>query len=403
MSTLDPTSEPLFLHLDCRHYRGDRPCIYKRLCEGCPHYAPMGPRVLIIKLGALGDVVRTHCLVPTLLAADDPPFITWLTSPAARPLVERMPGVHRVLTFGPDANAALEVERFDRVLSLDKEPGPCAVAMRVQAEEKLGIGLSRYGTPYPLNEHAHYYFRLGLDDPEKFYRNQKSYPELIHEALGMTWRGDPYAICPTEKDRAQAAARLAAAGVEPGRTLVGINPGAGKVFAHKAWREEGYVELIGELARVRPELGVLMLGGPDERDLIGRIMTGAKSVAGGKATVYNPGSDSDLGTFAALVARCAVTVSGDTLAMHLALATGRRSVAIFGPTCPQEIEMFGRGERIVTPIGCAPCYLRACDKSPHCQDMILASQVLEATLRQVEFDQEIMSSGKFIASTPPFS
>jgi heptosyltransferase-2 len=69
--------------------------------------------------------------------------------------------------------------------------------------------------------------------------------------------------------------------------------------------------------------------------------------------------------------------------MHLAVATGRRTVAIFGPTCAQEIDLFGRGEKIVSPIDCAPCYLRACDKAPHCQDMIPAARVLEALLRQL--------------------
>lgn len=69
--------------------------------------------------------------------------------------------------------------------------------------------------------------------------------------------------------------------------------------------------------------------------------------------------------------------------MHLALATGRRSVAIFGPTCEQEIETYGRGVKLVTPIGCAPCYKRACDKSPHCQDLIPAGQVLDAILKMM--------------------
>lgn len=339
----------------------------------------MGPRVLIIKLAALGDVVRTACLLPTLASLEEPPFVTWLTSPAAAPLVRRMPGVHRVLAFSSETVTHLELESFDLVISLDKEPAPAAVAMRMQTQDRVGIGLSRYGTVYPLNEEAHYYFRLGLDDDEKFFRNGKSYPQLIHEAVGLRYAGRRYELQTTAEDREAAERRVRAAGVPDGAwPLIGINPGAGHVFANKAWREEGYVELLHALRVHYPEGAALLLGGPDEAQLIDRLLHAAPGFA------HHPGTDNDLGTFVGLIERCDVVVSGDTLAMHLALALGRRSVAIFGPTCPQEIEMFGLGERIVTPIGCAPCYLRFCDRQPNCQDLIDSATVLAAVLRQVE-------------------
>lgn len=368
----------MFLHLDCHHYLGDRPCRFHRLCEGCPHYVPMGPRVLIIKLGALGDVVRTACLLPALSAGPEPPHITWLTSPAAAPLVERMPGVHRVLTMSLETLAHLELEHFDTVLSLDKEAAPCAVAMRVKAESRLGIGLSRYGTVYPLNEQCDYYFQLGLDNEEKFRRNRKTYPQLIYEALGLAYAGQRYRLLLSEADQAHAAARLGALGAPAGLRWVGINPGAGGVFANKAWRQAGYADLIRQLSRRHEGLGFLLLGGPEEAGMLERLI---KDAAG--APVYSAGTDNPLGGFAALIARCAVLVSGDTLAMHLALALSRRVVSLFGPTCAQEIDTFGLGEKIVTSKECAPCYRRACELSPHCMDAITTAMVLEAVERQL--------------------
>lgn len=375
----------MFLHLDCRYYRGDRPCRYHRLCEGCPHYAPMGPRVLIIKLGALGDVVRTGSLLPTLAGWPDPPHVTWLTAPAAVPLVERFdPPVHRVLAFGPETLAHLPVEHFNTVICLDKDAAPCGLAMRIPAENHLGIGLSRYGTVEPLNEECDEYFTLGLDDTLKFHVNDKSHPRLIHEALGWPYQRHSYRLRPTEADRRHAARLLKQAGIPERMLLVGINPGAGHVFANKAWRKAGYIQLMrelgGRLRRWAPEAGFLMLGGADEADTIDEITAATRE----RANVFSVGAGLPMGTFIALVERCAVTVSADTLAMHLALATGRRSVAIFGPTAHQEIEMFDHGEKIVTPIECAPCYLRECDRSPTCQDLIPASQVIEAVERQLD-------------------
>ena len=52
----------LVLKLDCRHYLGEKPCQANRLCEGCPDYEPMGTRILVIKLGAMGAVMRPMTL-----------------------------------------------------------------------------------------------------------------------------------------------------------------------------------------------------------------------------------------------------------------------------------------------------------------------------------------------------
>lgn len=371
----------MFLHLDCQWYLGDRPCKFNRLCEGCTHYEPMGPRVLIIKLGALGDVVRTHALIAGLPGlTTDPPHVTWLTAPAAVDLVKRMPGVHRVLAYGEESLARLRVERFDHLICLDKEAGPCAVAMTTTADNRHGIGLSRYGTPYPFNEFADYYFELGLNNDEKFFKNTKSYPELMYDALGLLYKGQTYEIEPTESDRAAAAARFAEFGTQPADAIwIGINPGAGNVFAYKAWREDGYIALIRAVGAAKPNARFVLLGGPDERELIARIQAATSG-----APVFSGGTNNPLGTFTALIERCHTLVCGDTLAMHLAIARKRRVVAIFGPTCEQEIDLFGRGEKIKSPIECSPCYRRTCDKSPTCQDLNKNEEVLRAVLAQLE-------------------
>ena len=60
------------VHPDCRHFRGDLPCRPNKtddyVCDGCPVYAPVTQRILIIKLGAIGDVIRTTPLLRRLRA-----------------------------------------------------------------------------------------------------------------------------------------------------------------------------------------------------------------------------------------------------------------------------------------------------------------------------------------------
>nr|HPM25103.1 glycosyltransferase family 9 protein [Phycisphaerae bacterium] len=76
-------------------------------------------------------------------------------------------------------------------------------------------------------------------------------------------------------------------------------------------------------------------------------------------------------------------VTGDTMAMHVAIAGDVPTVALFGPTAAQEIDLYGRGEKVVTGLSCAPCYFRRCDLSPNCMDEISVERVLRAVQRWV--------------------
>jgi len=76
-----------------------------------------------------------------------------------------------------------------------------------------------------------------------------------------------------------------------------------------------------------------------------------------------------------------VVVTGDSLGMHLAIAEKRPVVALFGPTCPQEIELYGRGEVITATSHCAPCYRADCSRNPTCMQAIEPGPVVAAVKR----------------------
>ena len=91
-----------FIHTDCRHYRGSMPCSFHkrdgRLCEICADYAPVRNRILIIKLAAIGDVLRTTSILPPLENKYPQSEITWITKANAVPLLKDNPEVDRVFT-----------------------------------------------------------------------------------------------------------------------------------------------------------------------------------------------------------------------------------------------------------------------------------------------------------------
>lgn len=362
--------------VNCTHFRGDRPCAAGKqgLCaNACSDFAAMGRRVLVIKLGALGDVIRTAALLPGIRDAYSPCQITWVTRSEGARMLSGHPLIERVLPLTVETMAHLLHEEFDLCLSLDKEPGPAGLAMRVRAAERRGIGLTRFGTPIPLNPECEPYFTLGLDDALKFRGNRWTYPELIYAAVGLPYRGQRYTLHPPAAAHRAAERIVARARLEPGTRIVGLNTGAGGVFANKTWPPDKFIQLARSL-RQRDGVAVGLLGGPREAAL-------NREIAACAPGAIDLGCDHDEPTFASLVSRCAVLVTGDTMALHVGVAMEVPVVAIFGPTCEQEIDLFGRGEKIVTSVACAPCYRRECNLSPTCMDDISLTRVAEAVER----------------------
>ncbi|MGH0036844.1 MAG: glycosyltransferase family 9 protein [Myxococcota bacterium] len=361
-------------HTDCRHFRGDRPCDFRRPCEGCGDYSPMGLRILVIKLAATGDVLRTTPILPAIKREHPRSHVTWLTRPESLELLQGLEEIDRALALDADSVAYLPAERFDVVMCLDKEPAATGLAARLDAPDKRGFVLGPHGNPLPAGPAADYAYRLGLDDELKFRTNQRTYQDITFEMVGLGWDHQDYRLEIPRRARDRAAARWKRLGVGPDERVVGLNVGAGEAFAHKDWRVEGWALLV-RLVETRLGARVALLGGPDDRERVEAVA----SLAG--PTALDPGATPSILEFAALLERCAAVVTGDTLAMHLALARRRPVVALFGSTCPQEVELYGRGEKIVPKIDCHPCYRSQCSLQPSCADAIPAETVLGAVSR----------------------
>lgn len=359
--------------LDCKHYQGDRPCVYKQRCT-CAHYAPMGVRVLIIKLGALGDVVRTACVLATLKRRHPTSHITWVSRPSGVRILRGHPLIDRVVPFDAANVVALTAQEFDVVLSLDKEPEPAGLCEAIRCCDKRGIGLSKWGTVRPLSQTCVPYFELGLDNDLKFHHNAKSYPELIHEALGFEYRREPYRLYGDQPaiDRAHALT----ATWKTGGPVIGLNAGAGPMFANKAPSPARWVRIAAQL--LDQGYTVALLGGPHE------AQTNAWIVEQLDGRAHDAGCDHTEPQFVAIVDQCDLIVTGDTLALHVAVARDVPVVALFGPTCHQEIDLFDRGEKIVSALSCAPCYHRTCTQRPHCTDQIPIDRIVDAVDRVCE-------------------
>jgi ADP-heptose:LPS heptosyltransferase len=365
----------MMIHYDCRYYLGHKPCAYRRECDGCPHYAPVGKRILIVKLAAMGDVLRTTTLLRGLRRAYPGCHITWLTEPNVVTILQGIKEIDRLLPYTFENVLPLRHETFDILYCFDKEPKAIALTLEVKAEKQIGFGMTKYGNVTSLSPSSDYMFELGINDHLKFRVNTKTYPELIFECAELPYpEPQEYILPDLTVEIEEGRAYLESLGVSRDAVKVGLNTGAGDMFAPKKWTEEGYAELSDRLAR---ELGatVLLLGGPAETERNERI---AKAAA---CTPVNTGTHHTVRRFAGIVGNLDLMVTGDTLAMHLAIGLKIPVLVILGATCAQEIELYGRGSKIVSDCDCSPCYLRVCPKEVTCMQSIPSGRVFDAAAR----------------------
>lgn len=370
--------ETRHIAFDCRFFRGDRPCVWHKatgvICT-CEHYQQIEQRFLIIKLDAMGDVLRTTALLPALAAAHPRAAITWITRRESLPLLERNPYLTEILEYGADSLLQLQARTFDRVINLDAGKTSAVLSSIANAKRKDGFVLDAKGYVVPTNDAARAWLEMGIFDDLKR-ANTATYQALMLKIIGLPEAEHRYVFELTEEERAHGRAHLERLGVDFSRLVIGLNSGAGRRWQFKQWREDGYLKLVERL-RSKFDAHFVLLGGPEEHERHQRLMSQSR------VPLIDSGCDNPLRHFAAILAACDLVVAGDTLAMHLSLALGRRTIALFGPTSAAEIEMYGLGEKIVPRMGCLSCYKPACDFVPNCMDLITTEMVEAALERQL--------------------
>ena len=282
---------------------------------------------LIIKLGALGDVVRTTALLNVLDGN-----ITWFTKPNAKPLLENIPVITELTSDIDDISG----RHFDAVLSLDDDLDGCSVLKQVTFDRLYGFYESS-GKILPMPE-AIEWWSMGLNGPEgrdeRKQANRKSFQHYLFKNVGRVFNGEEYCLGYAPK--------------EVSGNIIGIETRAGDRWPMKVWPH--YAEL-------------------------------GKKLAGNGFIVRKLEQKADIREYVADINECKLIVSGDSLAMHLALALKKKVVGIFGPTSPYEIEMYGRGNRVFADMGCIFCFKKSiCEKNPNCMQSVLVDGVYDSIL-----------------------
>ena len=369
----------MFYQEGCRWFTGYKPCKFKRPCEGCPDHDPVGRRILMISLDAMGAVIRSTCLLPAIRRRYPDAHITWVTYPQSGALLENNPYIDRLIKLDARAIPVLQYLEFDLLYAVDKSLEAGALAEQVKAKEKWGFGLSPRGTIRPFNEAGAYQYQVGLDDDLKFYRNQKPEPQQITETMGLPWVRDPYVLQLTkEEQRVSANRRQDILSVNPeARGIIGYNTGCSVLFPNKKLSVPGSIALIRQWRRDCPLHCIALLGGPEDTKRQEEISAAFRD----DPMLVNTPTTGGLRSGILWMDTADMVFSGCSLGMHMAIALGKKVVAWFGVSCSQEIDLYDRGIRLQSDVSCSPCWKRSCDQEVMCYDRVSPARVSEATAK----------------------
>jgi heptosyltransferase-2 len=270
-------------------------------------------KVLIIKLNATGDVVRTTPLLRRFEAE-----VTWITAPENAVLLQNLsPRLNCIIW---SLRSRVLEHDYDLLINLEDDVAAAQLASSVRTARLFGAYLdSSRRVQYSTDSSEWFdmslisrYGRAKADGLKL--ANRRTYQELIFKGLGLTFDGDPYVL---------------PEGVGNGLCGdVAIADTAGPVWPMKRWAHYG--TLAVELRRMGWRVNVL----PRRASLLEHV--------------------ADIRSH-----RC--LVGGDSLPMHIALGAGIPCVTLFNCTSPWEIHDYGRQTKIVSPLLERYFYSRAFD------------------------------------------
>ena len=363
--------------LDCRHFSGYKPCGLNDVCnESCPSYAKVGQRILIVHLEAMGAVIRSTALLPAIRRKYPQAHITWVTRSYCKPLLANNPMIDTVLASDFSGLMTLEAMEFDVGLCVDKALEAVGIINRAKCAEVFGFTSDpKTASIIPANSEAEELWNIGLSDHVKFYINKKSEIQLATEALKLPYKRDPYSMFLTDTEKAEANVRREQ-WLDGKDFIIGINTGCANVIPYKKLSVDGHKKLIKKLLE-KTNARVVLLGGPEdtERNI---------EIGDGLDVLPTP-TDKGLRDGLVSMEACDVIISGDSLGMHMGISLNKWIIAWFGPTCAHEIDLFDRGERIITSASCSPCWKRSCSKDPMCYDLVDFDKIVDSCKRGFEW------------------
>jgi lipopolysaccharide heptosyltransferase I len=325
--------------------------------------------ILIVRLGALGDIVHAIPAAAALRRAFPDARIDWLVDARHRPMIDLITVVDApVVLERPSLPGWLNVAHRLRSVHYD-------VAIDFQGLMKSAVLARASGAPrvigfsiWHLREKTarpFYSETGGRERPAERADHVIRRNLALLRSVGVNDAAIEFPLADVES-RALAEIRATLGG---DHHFALINPGA--AWPNKRWPPDRFGEVAAFLREVRG-LPSFVLWGPGEEGLAGAVV----ETSGGAARVAPA---TDIADLLALSRAAALVISGDTGPLHLANAVGTPTVSLFGPTDPHRNGPWNPDDVAVSRYGACGChYERRCRRSEWCLDSIAVAELTAA-------------------------
>jgi heptosyltransferase-1 len=329
---------------------------------------------LIVRLGAMGDILHAVPAAAALRAAMPASRIDWLVEARHRRVVDLVTVVDRVIEVKGRTPAAwveamreLRQVRYDVAFDFQGLLKSAVLARASGARRVAGFSI------YHLREKTARPFYSETDEAVR--RDSEPAPHVIAKNLGLLRvagvRTETVAF-PLAETASAALRRVR--DVLDGHPFALVNPGA--AWPNKRWPADRYGELAAWLRDVHG-LPSVVLWGPDEESLADAVVAAS---AGAAVKAPRTGLEDLL----ALARGARILISGDTGPLHIGAAAGTPVVGLFGPTDPRRNGPWAPDDGTVSRYeGCECHYKRRCTSAAWCLGQVPVSEVTAAVQRRL--------------------
>lgn len=363
----------------CKNYSGYKPCYSYKDCllNGCQDNTAetqTGTKILIISLDAIGNVLNNTAVLPAVKRKYPVSTIYWITLENTQKILYNIKYIDKVFSWTDEQRMILRNMEFDVLMNGDKSDYACAFANEINAKEKLGFLFNKDGKIIPANQGAVYSYILGNDDQLKFRENKRSGLDILHEVFELEYKYDEYTFKFDNEEEAFIELYKKEINYDTGKTYVGFNTGCSNLFPNKKMTIEQHIVLMNQLGRDEDKV-ILLLGGREDTERNSKIYDSLDPEV--KKKVISTPTTFGLRKGACFMSIADVVVSGDSLGMHMAIALRKYVIAWFGLSCAAEIELYGRGEKLIPEgLECSPCWKKVCPFNLECIQMIDLNKII---------------------------
>src|SRR3984893_18394947 len=341
--------------------------------------AGAGPAgVLVILLGAIGDVVRALPLLGRIRRAWPAAHIAWAVEPKSQAILEGHPWLDELIVYdrrrAPSSFLPFLVRvragDFDLALDLQRHLKSGVISIAPGARVRVGFDRSN------VKEFNHLFSTRHIA-PQPPMRLKLMQYQGFGDALGIAPAPVEFGLAGSAAEHARATTLIEGAP----RPLLAVILGSS--WPSRIYFPDSIAAVIREMAVARngcPALYPVLIGsGRDEVSLAQQVVA---NLAGAQA--LDLAGRTGLRDLIAIFAECAAAFGPDSGPMHIAAAAGCPVVSLWGATAPERSAPWGfSGLALSGVIRCPPSYLRECPIGRECMRRIAPADVAAAIRRAV--------------------